>query len=194
MSFPITGAADGERIRYATGRCWLGAVLVALSKRGVCTILLGDDADLLVRELAARFPYARLEGNDPQACARLADAVHLVEDPSRPATIPLDLRGTPFQQRVWQELRQISPGATASYGDVARRLCVPGMAREVAEACAANELAVAVPCHRVVRTGGGISGYRWGVRRKRALLAREERQAQLDPSWQSVYPSAGRGP
>jgi AraC family transcriptional regulator of adaptative response/methylated-DNA-[protein]-cysteine methyltransferase len=192
MSFPITGTADGERIRYATGRCWLGAILVALSDRGVCAILPGDDADSLVQELAARFPHARLEGNDPAACERLADAVHLVEDPSQPTTIPLDLRGTPFQQRVWQELQQIPAGATASYGDVARRMGAPGMAREVAEACAANDLAVAVPCHRVIRTGGGISGYRWGVKRKRALLARESRGAQLDPSRPPVYSAAAR--
>ncbi len=189
MSFPITGTADGERIHYATGRCWLGAILVALSKQGVCAILLGDDADSLVQDLATRFPQARLEGNDPQVCARLADAVHLVEDPSQEATIPLDLRGTPFQQRVWQALQQIPAGATASYGEVARRIGLPGMAREVAEACAANDLAVAVPCHRVIRTGGSISGYRWGVKRKRALLARE---AQLDPSRQAVYPAVER--
>lgn len=192
MSFPITGTADGEHIRYATGGCWLGAILVALSNRGVCAILLGDDADLLVRDLAARFPHARLDGTDPEAAQCLADAVRLVQDPTRPATIPLDLRGTPFQQRVWQVLQEIPAGETASYGEVARRIGAPGMAREVAAACAANDLAVAVPCHRVVRTGGSISGYRWGVKRKRALLAREARQAQLDPPWQAVYPSAER--
>jgi AraC family transcriptional regulator of adaptative response/methylated-DNA-[protein]-cysteine methyltransferase len=162
-----------EAIRYATGQCWLGTILVASSDRGVCAILLGDDAAALARDLRDRFPSADLREHGDAATASLAEAIRLVEAPGQSVTLPLDLRGTAFQHRVWQALREIPAGATASYGEIARRLGEPRMAREVAEACAANPLAVAVPCHRVVRTGGAISGYRWGVRRKRALLQRE---------------------
>jgi AraC family transcriptional regulator of adaptative response/methylated-DNA-[protein]-cysteine methyltransferase len=164
---------NGEVIRYATGQCWLGTILAASSDRGICAILLGDDAAALVRDLRDRFPSADLREDGEAAPAPLAAAIRLVEAPAQSITLPLDLRGTDFQHRVWQALRGIPAGATASYGEIARRLGEPRMAREVAEACAANPLAVAVPCHRVVRTGGGISGYRWGVRRKRALLQRE---------------------
>lgn len=162
-----------DTIRYATGRCWLGGILVASSARGVCAILLGDDADALVRDLRQRFADTDVIEGGGDVDRRLADAIDLVEAPTRPVTLELDPRGTTFQQRVWQALRQIPAGDTASYGDIARRLGEPRLAREVAEACAANALAVAIPCHRVVKTGGAISGYRWGVRRKRALLQRE---------------------
>lgn len=162
-----------DTIRYATGRCWLGGILVASSASGVCAILLGDDTDALARDLRQRFPDADVIEDGGDAARHLADAIDLVEAPTRPVVLPLDPRGTAFQQRVWEALREIPAGSTASYGDVARRLGEPRMAREVAEACAANALAVAIPCHRVVKTGGAISGYRWGVRRKRALLQRE---------------------
>ncbi len=169
----MVNSTGRETIRYATGRCWLGGILVASSASGVCAILLGDDTDALAHDLRQRFPDTDVIEDGGDAARHLAEAIDLVEAPTRPVGLPLDPRGTAFQQRVWQALREIPAGSTASYGDVARRLGEPRMAREVAEACAANALAVAIPCHRVVKTGGAISGYRWGVRRKRALLQRE---------------------
>ncbi|GAA3527353.1 bifunctional DNA-binding transcriptional regulator/O6-methylguanine-DNA methyltransferase Ada [Zobellella aerophila] len=166
------GGANTE-IRFAIGECSLGAILVAQSGRGVCAILLGDDPDALARELQDSFPAATLLGNDAGFERRVAQVVGLVEHPRLGLDLPLDVRGTAFQQRVWQLLQQIPAGETASYGELARRLGQPKAARAVAQACAANTLAVAIPCHRVVRTDGGLSGYRWGVARKRMLLARE---------------------
>lgn len=164
---------SGETIRVATGRCWLGVVLVAVSDKGICAILLGDDSEALANDLAHRFPNAMLAAGDEDATRQLAQVIRFVESPTQGVDFPLDLRGTPFEQRVWQALMAIPAGSTASYGDIARRLGEPRMAREVGEACAANALAIAVPCHRVLKADGGISGYRWGVRRKRALLQRE---------------------
>lgn len=167
------GGRDAE-IRFALGQCSLGAVLVAATAKGVCAIQLGDDPQQLLDTLQARFPKARLVGGDRAFEALVARVVAMVEEPRRPAPeLPLDLRGTAFQRRVWQALRGIPPGATATYAEIAARIGAPGAARAVARACATNEVAVAIPCHRVVRTGGGLSGYRWGVERKRALLARE---------------------
>ncbi|HKU96374.1 MAG TPA: methylated-DNA--[protein]-cysteine S-methyltransferase [Vineibacter sp.] len=163
----------GETIRFATGRCWLGVVLVAISHKGVCAILLGDDPQALADDLAHRFAHATVTAGDEDASRQLAQVIRFVEAPARGVDFPLDLRGTPFEQRVWQALMTIPVGSTASYGDIARSLGEPRMAREVGEACAANALAIAVPCHRIVKADGGISGYRWGVRRKRALLQRE---------------------
>jgi AraC family transcriptional regulator of adaptative response/methylated-DNA-[protein]-cysteine methyltransferase len=148
-------------------------VLVAASDKGVCAITLGDDPDALVRELQDRFPRARLVGGDAQFERRVAEVVGLVEAPGLGSDLPLDVRGTAFQQRVWQALREIPPGETASYADVAEKIGAPKAVRAVAQACAANPLAVAIPCHRVVRTDGALSGYRWGVERKRELLKRE---------------------
>lgn len=173
-AIPSRAAANaGDAIRFATAPCWLGTVLVAASDRGVCAILFGDDDGTLMHDLRQRFADVPLIEADARDRQLLDQAVRFVEAPAPGADLPLDLRGTPFQLRVWQALRSIPAGATASYGEIARRIGAPAMAREVAEACAANPLAVAVPCHRVVRADGTISGYRWGVRRKRALLARE---------------------
>ena len=160
-------------IRFAVGECSLGSVLVAQSPRGVCAILLGDDPEALVRDLEDRFPRATLVGGDARFERLVAQIVGLVEKPATGVDLPLDVRGTAFQERVWQALRRIPPGATMSYAEVAERIGAPGSARAVARACAANPLAVAIPCHRVVRTDGMPSGYRWGIERKRALLQRE---------------------
>jgi AraC family transcriptional regulator of adaptative response/methylated-DNA-[protein]-cysteine methyltransferase len=166
------GGADST-IRFAIGECALGSILVARSEKGVCAILLGDEPDALLRDLQDRFPRATLIGGDPGFEALVAQVVGFVEAPGIGLDLPLDLRGTAFQHRVWQALRDIPPGSTASYAEVAARIGQPGAARAVASACAANALAVAIPCHRVVRGDGSLSGYRWGVARKRALLARE---------------------
>ncbi len=160
-------------IRFAVGECSLGSILVATSDRGVCAILLGDDPDELARELQDRFPRAMLIGGDAGFEELVAKVVGLVESPRLGLDLPLDVRGTAFQQRVWQALREIPAGKTVSYTEIAKRIGVPKSVRAVAQACSANSLAVAIPCHRVVRHDGGLSGYRWGVERKRALLERE---------------------
>jgi AraC family transcriptional regulator, regulatory protein of adaptative response / methylated-DNA-[protein]-cysteine methyltransferase len=166
------GGSNTE-IRFAIGQCSLGAILVARSARGVCAILLGDDPDDLARDLQNRFPQALIIGGDSEFEQWVAKVVGLVEAPGVGLDLPLDVRGTAFQQRVWQALREIPPGQTASYADIARRIGEPKAVRAVAQACGANALAVAIPCHRVVRSDGGLSGYRWGVERKRSLLERE---------------------
>ncbi len=163
----------GMEIRFAVGECSLGAILVAASERGVCAILLGDDPDALARDLQDRFQRADLIGGDAGFEQLVAQVVGFVEAPGLGLDLPLDVRGTAFQQRVWQALREIPAGATASYSEIARRIGAPQAVRAVAGACAANALAVAIPCHRVVRNDGGLAGYRWGVERKRALLDRE---------------------
>lgn len=160
-------------IRFAIGECSLGAILVAQSERGICAILLGDDPEALAHDLQDRFPRANLIGGDPAFEQLVAQVVGFVETPAIGLDLPLDVRGTAFQQRVWQALREVPAGDTASYTDIAQRIGKPGAVRAVAQACAANMLAVAIPCHRVVRNDGGLSGYRWGVERKRALLERE---------------------
>jgi AraC family transcriptional regulator of adaptative response/methylated-DNA-[protein]-cysteine methyltransferase len=166
-----------EEIRFAVGQTSLGAIVVASSKKGVAAILLGDDPDALVRDLQNRFPKAHLIGADPDYEARIAQIVGLVETPQVGLDLPLDVRGTAFQQRVWQALRDIRVGDTVSYAEIARRIGAPKAMRAVASACAANNLAVAIPCHRVVRNDGALSGYAWGVDRKRELLTREQRGA-----------------
>lgn len=163
-------------IRFAVGQSSLGAILVAASERGICSILLGDDPDALLRDLQDRFPRAELIGGDAAFETLVARVVGLVESPGVGLDLPLDVRGTAFQQRVWEALRGIPAGSTASYGEVAARIGSPKSVRAVAQACAANPLAVAIPCHRVVRNDGGLAGYRWGVERKRTLLAREAAQ------------------
>jgi AraC family transcriptional regulator, regulatory protein of adaptative response / methylated-DNA-[protein]-cysteine methyltransferase len=162
-----------EEIRFAVGATSLGAILVASSKKGVAAILLGDDPDKLLRNLQDRFPRAQLIGADREYEALVARVVGLVETPGIGLDLPLDVRGTAFQQRVWQALREIPVGETLSYAEVARRIGSPRAARAVAGACAANNLAVAIPCHRVVRQDGSLSGYAWGVECKRVLLERE---------------------
>jgi AraC family transcriptional regulator of adaptative response/methylated-DNA-[protein]-cysteine methyltransferase len=166
------GGTNAE-IRFAVGECSLGSILVASSERGVCAILLGDDPEALTRELQDRFPRATLIGGDAEFEELVAKVVGLVEAPGVGLDLPLDVQGTAFQQRVWQALRSIPPGSTVSYTELARSIGAPGSVRAVAQACAANRLAVAIPCHRVVRQDGRLSGYRWGVDRKRALLSRE---------------------
>jgi AraC family transcriptional regulator, regulatory protein of adaptative response / methylated-DNA-[protein]-cysteine methyltransferase len=168
------GGANAE-IRFAVGESSLGSILVARSERGVCAILLGDDPDALARELQDRFPRATLIGGDAGFEDLVARVVGFVEAPGLGLDLPLDVRGTAFQQRVWQALREIPAGSTVSYTEIAGRIGSPKAVRAVASACAANPLAVAIPCHRVVRNDGGLSGYRWGVERKRALLQREAR-------------------
>lgn len=172
---PTTYRAGGAglAIRFALGECWLGTILVAATERGVCAISLGDDADALLRELEDRFPRAQLLGAEPDFDRWVAQVVGFVQQPSLGLDLPLDIQGTAFQQRVWLALRDIPPGSTTSYGEIAERIGHPTAARAVARACASNPLAVAIPCHRVVRTDGALSGYRWGVERKRALLERE---------------------
>lgn len=160
-------------IRFAVGECSLGAILVAASERGICAILMGDDPDVLVRDLQDRFPRAKLQGGDDDFEQLVAKVIGLVEAPKVGLDLPLDIRGTAFQQRVWRALREIPAGMTASYTEIAQQIGAPKSVRAVAQACAANALAVAIPCHRVVRSDGGLSGYRWGVERKRALLERE---------------------
>lgn len=174
---PSAFRAGGETatIRFAIGDCSLGAILVASSEQGVCAILLGDDPDALARDLQDRFPRATLVGGDAAFEQLVARVVGFVESPGLGLDLPLDVRGTAFQQRVWQALRDIPPGRTVSYAELAARLGAPSAARAVAQACGANALAVAIPCHRVVRTDGALAGYRWGVERKRALLEREAR-------------------
>jgi AraC family transcriptional regulator of adaptative response/methylated-DNA-[protein]-cysteine methyltransferase len=170
--FRAGGAADNP-IRFAVGQCSLGSILVAQSDRGVCAILIGDDPAALLRDFQDRFPRAKLIGGDAAFEQTVARVIGFVEAPRIGLDLPLDVRGTAFQQRVWQALREIPPGATASYAEVARKLGAPKAVRAVAQACAANALAVAIPCHRVVRTDGALAGYRWGIERKRALLALE---------------------
>lgn len=173
------GGVDA-RIEFAIGETSLGAILVARSQRGVCAISLGDDPDALLRELQDRFPRAELIGGDAAFETLVAQVVGLIEQPGIGHELPLDVRGTAFQQRVWQALRQIPAGETASYAQVAQRIGSPRSVRAVAQACASNTLAVAIPCHRVVRSDGALSGYRWGVERKQALLERERARRQGD--------------
>ncbi|RFB80895.1 bifunctional DNA-binding transcriptional regulator/O6-methylguanine-DNA methyltransferase Ada [Methylovirgula sp. 4M-Z18] len=172
---PTAFKKGGENvaIHFAIGQCSLGAILVACSEKGVCAILLGDDPEELARDLQNRFPKADIIGGDPGFEALVAKVVGFVEAPRLGLDLPLDMRGTAFQQRVWQALCDIPAGKTVSYADIAQRIGAPSAVRAVAQACGANKLAVAIPCHRVVRQDGGLSGYRWGVERKRALLAKE---------------------
>jgi AraC family transcriptional regulator of adaptative response/methylated-DNA-[protein]-cysteine methyltransferase len=172
---PSDYRAGGRKaeIRFAVGECSLGSILVATTARGICAILLGDDPETLVRDLEDRFPRASLVGGDREFERIVARVVGFVEAPALGLDLPLDVRGTAFQQRVWQALREIPPGKTASYSEIAARLGAPDAGRAVARACAANPLAVAIPCHRVVRRDGSLSGYRWGVERKRRLLEKE---------------------
>jgi AraC family transcriptional regulator of adaptative response/methylated-DNA-[protein]-cysteine methyltransferase len=162
------------KIWFAIGECSLGSILVATSERGVCAILLGEDPDALARDLQDRFPRANLIGGDKAFEQLVAKVIGFVEAPALGLDLPLDVRGTAFQQRVWQALRKIPVGSTASYTDIAKRIGSPNSVRAVAQACAANALAVAIPCHRVVKNDGALSGYRWGVERKRELLKREQ--------------------
>lgn len=163
----------GAAIRFALGACSLGSILVAATEKGVCAILMGDEPGALLRDLEDRFPKAELIGGDRDFEQLVAKVVGFVEAPALGLDLPLDVRGTAFQQRVWETLRAIPAGTTASYTEIAKRIGRPKAVRAVAQACAANAIAVAIPCHRVVRNDGALAGYRWGIARKRALLARE---------------------
>ncbi|WP_236190664.1 bifunctional DNA-binding transcriptional regulator/O6-methylguanine-DNA methyltransferase Ada [Pseudomonas paraglycinae] len=171
-------AGQNNDIRFAVGQCSLGAILVAQSERGICAILLGDDPHQLVCDLQDQFRRANLIGADTEFEQLIARVVGFIEAPAIGLDLPLDVRGTAFQERVWQALREIPVGSTASYADIALRIGSPKAVRAVAQACGANSLAVAIPCHRVVRSDGNLSGYRWGVERKRELLEREGKPQQ----------------
>lgn len=162
-----------EELRFAVGQCSLGKILVAATAKGVAAILIGDDPDALARDLRHRFPNAHLIGGDADYEKLVAQVIGMVEAPHLGIDLPLDIRGTAFQQRVWQALRDIPAGTTASYADIAARIGAPKAVQAVAGACAANPLAVVIPCHRVVRSDGALAGYRWGIERKRALIDRE---------------------
>ncbi len=164
---------QGAHIRFAIAQSTLGSILVAQSQRGICAIMLGDDPDSLLRQLQDQFPKAQLLGGDADFEKLVAQVVGFIEAPSMGLNLPLDVRGTVFQERVWRALSEIPPGTTVSYSDIAERIGSPRAVRAVAQACGANRIAVAIPCHRVVRRDGDLSGYRWGVERKRELLARE---------------------
>ncbi len=170
---PRQQATAGATIRFAVGECTLGSVLVAASDTGVCAITLGDDPDRLARDVRDRFPHADVAPGGPNLDAEVAAAVGLVEHPAAGLGLPLDIRGTAFQLRVWQALRDIPVGTTATYTDIAASIGRPTAARAVATACAANRVAVAIPCHRVVRADESPSGYRWGLERKAELMRRE---------------------
>lgn len=161
------------QIRFALGECSLGVILVAATDKGVCSIELGDDPDQVMRSFQDRFPKAELVGADAKFEALIAQVVGFVDAPVGDLKLPLDIRGTAFQERVWSALRQIPSGKTASYADIAKAIGQPSAVRAVASACANNKIALAIPCHRVIRTDGSLSGYRWGVERKKALLQRE---------------------
>lgn len=170
---------NGTVIRFAVGQCWLGDILVAASTKGVCAILLGDDPETLVRDLQDQFTTATLIGGDKRFEKLVATVVGLVSKPFTKVNLPLDIRGTAFQQRVWEALKQIPAGSTATYSEIAKRIGEPRAVRAVAQACAANILAVAIPCHRVIRIDGSLSGYCWGVERKERMLHRE-RKREID--------------
>ncbi len=163
----------GEAVYFAVGECSLGSILVAATGKGICAIQLGDDPDTLIEAMQKRFPKADFIGGDSSFEEIVAEAVGIVEEPSRGLGLPLHVRGTAFQLKVWEALRGIAPGETLTYKELAAKIGVPGAIRAVASACANNKIAVAIPCHRVVRTGGALAGYRWGIDRKAALLARE---------------------
>ncbi|HSH96821.1 MAG: bifunctional DNA-binding transcriptional regulator/O6-methylguanine-DNA methyltransferase Ada [Methylophilaceae bacterium] len=163
------------RIRFALGECELGAILVAATDKGICAISLGDDAELLLRELQDQFPQAEIIGGDADFEQMIAKVVGLLENPADKIDLPLDIQGTAFQRKVWQVLSEIPSGTTLSYREIAARIGSPKAVRAVGHACASNRIALVIPCHRVVRTDGGLSGYRWGIDRKRALLLKESK-------------------
>jgi AraC family transcriptional regulator of adaptative response/methylated-DNA-[protein]-cysteine methyltransferase len=166
------GAPNSE-IKFTIGESSLGLVLVAASDKGVCAIFFGNDAESLTRDLEKQFPRARLIGGDHTFEKLAAAVIGFVENPRAPFDLPLDIRGTAFQHRVWDALRRIPAGTTASYAEIAKAIGAPKAVRAVARACASNRIAVAIPCHRVIGSDGSLTGYRGGIERKRALLAKE---------------------
>jgi AraC family transcriptional regulator, regulatory protein of adaptative response / methylated-DNA-[protein]-cysteine methyltransferase len=181
-----TFEARPETIRFAVGDSSLGKILVAVTARGICAILFGNSADAMARDLQERFPAAGLIESGSDLHPMLTKVLTLIEAPASEFDLALDLRGTPFQQRVWQALREIPAGATASYSEIAAQIGAPTEAYAVGEACAANPIAVAIPCHRVVRKNGELAGYRWGLRRKRTLLAREAESGKGLPLFRGI--------
>ncbi|WP_349630050.1 MULTISPECIES: methylated-DNA--[protein]-cysteine S-methyltransferase [Bradyrhizobium] len=169
-------AGPRETLNFATGATSLGTFLVARSNNGICAILFGGSRGELMCDLHERFPGAELVANEDDLQTLVADVAEFIEAPTTGLRLPLDIRGTSFQKKVWQALRDIPVGTTASYADIARRIGTPKAVRAVAQACAANTIAVAIPCHRVIKNDGALSGYRWGVDRKQALLDKEARQ------------------
>jgi AraC family transcriptional regulator, regulatory protein of adaptative response / methylated-DNA-[protein]-cysteine methyltransferase len=166
-------ACEHAEMKYALERCSLGMIAVATSSKGVCAILLADESTTLVQDLKKRFPETHLVEARGSLAPVVAKVIKFAESPNGSLDVPLDIRGTQFQQRVWLALQKIPAGATVSYTDIADEIGAPKSVRAVARACGSNPIAIAIPCHRVVRSDGGLSGYRWGVERKRALLARE---------------------
>lgn len=171
MTTPLNSDTD---IRFGLGKCWLGKVLAAQSDQGICAILLGDDPDILLRDLQDRFPGEVIEKGGPDFNTVMNQVVDFIDHPEKAFNLPLDIRGTAFQKEVWQALAEVPAGQTVSYTDLAKKLgSGPTAVRAVAGACAANALAVVIPCHRAVKNDGGLAGYRWGLERKRALLEKE---------------------
>ncbi len=181
---PSSYKNDGAmtELHFATAHCSLGVVLVAASQRGICAVFLGDHAALLSTDLSRRFPKATIQPGGAELKQLVAQVVKVIESPGSASTLPLDIRGTIFQEKVWRALRNVPVGTTATYAEIAERISRPKAFRAVAQACGANPVAVIVPCHRVLRTDGDIAGYRWGIERKRALLEREATAAPR-PSW-----------
>lgn len=170
----VRKGGQGVRMLFAIGECSLGSVLVASSAKGVCAMLMGDTPQIVLEDLQTRFPNADLNGNDPEYDQLIGHIIQFVDFPHKEFDLPLDIQGTAFQQRVWQALREIPVGETASYGEIANKIGAPRSYRAVAQACGANNIALAIPCHRVVRSDGGLSGYRWGIERKKNLLKIEK--------------------
>jgi AraC family transcriptional regulator of adaptative response/methylated-DNA-[protein]-cysteine methyltransferase len=162
-----------DTLSYATGECALGQVLVARSVKGVCAILIGDDHAELKADLADRFPQATLVANGAVVYDGLAKVIRFVDKPTKGLRLTLDMRGTPLQRRVWEKMRAIPVGRTVTYMELARWISPLASARVIAGACAANPIALAIPCHRVIRTDGDLAGYRWGIERKRELIRKE---------------------
>lgn len=169
-------------ICFALDKCSLGNILVAQSEKGICAILLGDEPELLKADLHRRFPTTTLVSGDSIFQKKVADITFAIEQPQLKLDFPLDTGGTLFQQRVWQALQKIPVGETHSYTEVAEAIGSPSAARAVASACAANPIAIIIPCHRVVRSDGSVSGYRWGTERKKTLLQREAREGNSNPA------------
>jgi AraC family transcriptional regulator, regulatory protein of adaptative response / methylated-DNA-[protein]-cysteine methyltransferase len=165
----------GVQLIFEIGKCSLGSVLVASTAKGVCAILLGDTPEVVLHDLRSRFPNAELTANDHNYENLIERVIQFIDRPKPGFDLPLDIQGTPFQQRVWQALRDIPVGTTASYSEIAAQIGAPNSFRAVAQACGTNTIAVAIPCHRVVRSDGGLSGYRWGIERKSRLLENEMR-------------------
>lgn len=180
LDLGMRSRCSAEELTYCTASCSLGVFVAASSSLGLVSLLLGNDPKGLVHDLQGRFPRAKFVEQSPGAGACLTNLTYFIDNPSGGLPLPLDLRGTAFQLSVWQSLCTTTPGKTTTYAELAQRVGAPGAVRAVAGACAANHLAVAIPCHRVVRSDGGLSGYRWGVERKRALLAREAGSAGRD--------------